>query len=305
MVSYEPQPEVEADDRAELNGESAAETNGQASSELQEIKSRFEDKLNSFSRQMLGRVNYCTSLIETRQGEIDQLEAEVAQSAQGLSRLEDEFEGLGGSGRLTPQIIDRAEVVYNSYLVEHRSRQSQAADSEAQADDQDPSRHPGLVTEAVSYRDFLLYGILRLDTPQVNGQDQTEPVNNLLQPLTIQPPKNIIISHKEKQMSAYIPSFNQEEFDQLKQDQDPSNSSLLISRLTEHGDEGFGWPIFGFGAYQPGQLDRRDPAVKRMVESAVDHMVLKKDSRVRSNRFKTDIFGARQSLQDIDRKILV
>ena len=282
--------------------------------ELVEARAKIENNLTKFSKRLLGEANRYIALIEDRQVEIDRLEAGIELSAQGLGQLETEFGHLGGWGKLTPQIIDRAEIAHHSYLIARRNFINQFGSRSHEACP-DCSNHPGLVTDSVGYQDFLLYGILQFKDQSTNGAetaqatDQTIVADQLtsssVQTLPITPLNNKTISQDEEQMVAYIPSHDQPEFQRLKQDEDLT-SSLLLAGPARPGLEAYDSPAFDLGAYGLGnQLEPNSPVVKQLLKSAAAHLDLKRNSQTKIDVFKSEVSKTRWALRGLNRKIPV
>ncbi len=222
---------------------------------------------------------------------------------------------MGGWGQLTPQIIDRAEIAYHSYLVARRNFVNQLGARNSHEAHPDCSDHPGLAADSVGYQDFLLYGILRFEDQKTYREETAQAAdravmadqqpNSSIQILPITHPINRAVSEDEKQMGAYVPSHNQPEFQRLKQDEDLTSSLLLVGSI-RHGLEAHGSPPFGFGAYGlRDQLAPNSPVVKQLLKSAATHLDLRKNNQTKIDASRSELSKTRWALRGLNRKIPV
>lgn len=264
-------------------------------SSLDDLRNKFEDNLDRFSRQMRGRANYHIGLIGDRQKQIAQLELELSASTQEFQAVEAEFARRGGSGQLTDWAADRAEIAYHSYLAAHRQETAKVRPNHR------PGPNPDL-GEAVSYRDFLLYGVLAF------GQTQTDSRN--YQSLPVQSPPYRMISQADKKSVVYIPAHNRADFEALRQSEDLSNSPLL-ENLSDRGDDWQSPPPFDFGVYgsiNVWVLERSIaeyvsvPVGQKMLLAAADYLVLRKTAKDKIRGLRLEAENSRWELQNLSRR---
>lgn len=257
-------------------------------------RSKLEDSLERFSRQTIAQANSYIARIEKRQQEIGQLEAKVDCSAQKLQQTEADLHFLGVSGGLTPEDAVRAEAAYSSYLSRHQ---------------QHAARYDSPAGKPVSYRDFLLYGICRIDNeptvwphrPEQSCDNETPPAE--FQGFLIQ--ENPQIQTNQEPRTVYVPSHSRSWFKQLKQAGDLSFSGLFYGYgpsgqawFSQHNwDEAFG--VYDFN----GQIKANDPEAQHLLLTAADHLDLRLTNQTKVEAFKAEIIRHNWDLNNLSSRI--